>query len=311
MSNDIGAYPVAVLLSTFDGARYLPQQLESLLRQSFRRWTLLWRDDGSSDQTVAIMQDFAAGAGEGCCRTAGGTAGHLGIAASFLTLLRQVPPDTVAAFADQDDIWLPEKLQRGVEALATGPADRPALYFARQQLVDEALAPLGLSPFRGRPTAFPAALTQNVATGCTVMLNPAAVALVAASDPPDGTLHDWWSYLVVSAAGGRLIADPVPVMLYRQHRLNAVGAPHSMLRRGLMALRRGPDEFMQLFRRHVAGLVAYRHALSAPAVEDLLALQSALAGGLLARLLALGRTRCLLRQTRVETLLFRLWFLIG
>ncbi len=116
---------------------------------------------------------------------------------------------------------------------------------------------------------------------------------------------------MVSAAGGRLIADPVPVMLYRQHRLNAVGAPHSMLRRGLMALRRGPDEFMQLFRRHVAGLVAYRHALAPPAVEDLLALQSALAGGVPARLRALLRTRCLLRQTRVETLLFRLWFLIG
>ena len=303
--------PVTVLLSTYEGARYLPQQLDSLLRQSFGRWTLLWRDDGSSDETVPVMRAFATAAGAGRCRMAGGTADHLGIAASFLTLLRQVPPGTTAAFADQDDIWLPEKLQRGADALAAGPPERPALYFARQRLVDEALTPLGLSPFRGWPTAFPAALTQNVATGCTVMLNPAAVALVAASDPPDGTLHDWWSYLVVSAAGGRLIADPVPVMLYRQHRLNAVGAPHSMLRRGLMALRRGPDEFMQLFRRHVAGLVAYRHALSAPAVDDLLVLQSALAGGLPSRLRALFRTRCLLRQTRVETLLFRLWFLIG
>ncbi len=302
---------MAVLLSTYDGARYLPQQLESLLRQSFGRWTLLWRDDGSSDGTVAVMREFMQAAGGDRCRAAGGPAGHLGIAASFLALLRQVPPGTTAAFADQDDVWLPEKLQRGALALAAGPAARPALYFARQQLVDEALAPLGLSPFRGRPTAFPASLTQNVATGCTVMLNPAAVALVAASDPPDGTLHDWWSYLVVSAAGGRLIADPVPVMLYRQHRLNAVGAPHSTLRRGLMALRRGPDDFMRLFRRHVAGLVAYRQALSAPAVEDLLLLQRALAGGLPGRLLAMLRMRRLLRQTRIETLLFRLWFLIG
>ncbi len=302
---------MSVLLSTFDGARFLPQQLDSLLRQSFGRWTLLWRDDGSSDDTVPIMRAFAQAAGPDRCRTAAGTTAHLGIAGSFLTLLRQVPPGTIAAFADQDDIWLPEKLQRGADALAAGPPDRPALYFARQQLVDEALAPLGLSPFRGQPITFPAALTQNVATGCTVMLNPAAVALVAASDPPDGTLHDWWSYLVVSAAGGRLVADPTPVMLYRQHRRNAVGAPHSTLRRGLMALQRGPDEFMHLFRRHVAGLVAYRHALSAPAVDDLLALQRALAGGPLARLRALARTRCLLRQTRIETLLFRLWFLIG
>ena len=306
-----GTSGVAVLLSTYDGARYLPQQLDSLLGQSHERWTLLWRDDGSSDDTVAVMTAFAAAAGAERCRLADGAVGHLGIAGSFLTLLRQVPPGVIAAFSDQDDVWLPEKLQRGVEALAAVPTDQPALYFARQRLVDEELSPLGLSPFPRRPTAFPAALTQNVATGCTVMLNPAAAALVAASDPPDGTLHDWWSYLVVSAAGGRLIADPVPVMLYRQHRLNAVGAPHSTLRRGLMALRRGPDEFMQLFRRHVAGLVAYRHALSAAAVDDLLVLQSALAGGPLTRLRALLQSRCLLRQSRAETLLFRIWFLIG
>ena len=144
---------MAVLLSTYDGARYLPEQLDSLLRQGFGHWTLLWRDDGSSDGTVPVMRAFAAGAGAGRCRMAGGTANHLGIAASFLTLLRQVPPGTSAAFADQDDIWLPEKLQRGADALAAGPPERPALYFARQQLVDEALAPLGLSPFRGWPAA--------------------------------------------------------------------------------------------------------------------------------------------------------------
>jgi len=303
--------PVAVLLSTYNGMRYLPEQLESLIRQDFRRWTLIWRDDGSTDGTPALMQPFAERFGEESCLPMPDQAGHLGIIGSFLTLLRQVPPNTVAAFADQDDIWLPDKLQRGAEALAAVPGDVPALYCARQRLVDENLVTLGLSPYRGGPAVFPAALTQNVATGCTVMLNPAAVALIAASNPPEGTLHDWWSYLMVSAAGGRLIADPVPVVLYRQHCANAVGAPHSPIRRGMMALRRGPDEFMRSFRRHVHGLVANPQALSPAALHDLTLLDRALSGGLLERLRAMRRVRGLVRQTWAETVLFRLWFLIG
>ncbi len=303
--------PVAVLLSTFDGARHLQPQLRSLAEQTYRRWTLFWRDDGSSDGTTVLVDAFRSELGEERCVAVATPGGHLGITASFLALLRQVPAGHVAAFADQDDVWLPEKLARGVAALQAVPADRPALYCARQRLVDADLSPLGLSPQPGQSAGFPAALTQNVATGCTVMLNQAAVALVAASDPPDGTLHDWWSYLLVSAAGGRLIADPVPVVLYRQHAANAVGAPHSPLRRGVMALRRGPDAFMQLFRRHVAGLLAAGPALSLEAARDLRILDHALSAGLLTRLRAMRRVRSLVRRTRLETLLFRLWFLIG
>ncbi|MGI4744487.1 MAG: glycosyltransferase [Janthinobacterium lividum] len=302
---------MAVLLSTYNGMQYLPEQLESLARQDFRRWSLIWRDDGSTDGTVDLMQAFATRFSEEECRPMPDQAGHLGIVGSFLTLLRRVPPNTVAAFADQDDIWLPDKLQRGAEALAAIPGEVPALYCARQRLVDHNLVTLGLSPYRGGPAVFPAALTQNVATGCTVMLNPAAVALIAASNPPEGTLHDWWSYLVVSAAGGRLIADPVPTVLYRQHCANAVGAPHSSVRRGMMALRRGPDEFMHLFRRHVRGLVANPQALSPSALHDLTSLDHALSGGRLERLRAMRQVHGLVRQTWAETILFRLWFLIG
>ncbi len=277
---------------------------------------MFWRDDGSSDETTALVAAFKDelgkdGLGKERCLAVATPEGHLGITGSFLALLRQVPAGHVAAFADQDDVWLPEKLARGVAALQAVPADRPALYCARQRLVDEELSPLGLSPRYGQPAGFPAALTQNVATGCTVMLNQAAIALVAASEPPDGTLHDWWSYLLVSAAGGRLIADPVPVVLYRQHVGNAVGAPHSPFRRGVMALRRGPDAFMQLFRRHVVGLLASDAALSPEAARDLRILDDALSAGLLARLRAMRQIRSLIRRTRLETLLFRLWFLIG
>ena len=94
--------------------------------------------------------------------------------------------------------------------------------------MDARLQRLGISGPLSRPAGFPASLTQNVATGCTVMLNRAAARLVAASRPSTGTLHDWWAYLLVTAAGGRLIQDEEPVVLYRQHAQNLVGAPASM-----------------------------------------------------------------------------------
>src|SRR5205823_6058969 len=114
-------------------------------------------------------------------------------------------------------VWLPDKLARGYAALAEVPPAVPGLSCARQILVDERLRPLGLSPRISREAGFPAALTQNIATGCTVMLNPAAAGLVAASHPPPSTWHDWWSYLTVAAAGGRILVDDAPSVLYRQH----------------------------------------------------------------------------------------------
>lgn len=302
--------PVAILLSTYNGSAYLVEQLASLLAQTHQCWTLFWRDDGSTDQTAAIMTAFSESSGAGrCIRLADDT--HLGITASFLALLRHVPDDHVVAFADQDDVWLPQKLERGLIALGDPCISQPALYCARQRLVDGSLNTLGLSPPLDRLPAFPASLTQNVATGCTVMLNPAAARLIANSRPPGGTLHDWWSYLLVGAAGGRLIADPVPVVLYRQHSENAVGAPHSVLRRGLMALKRGPEAFMSLFRIHVAELAAQSVALSPQARDDLALLLVSLRGNQLARFRAMRRLPQLARRTWLETLLFRLWFLIG
>src|SRR5437879_5856134 len=93
----------------------------------------------------------------------------------------------------------------------------PALYCARQILVDENLQRIGGSGPMHRPAGFPAALTQNVTTGCTIVLNQRAAALIASWEPSTSTLHDWWSYLAVTAAGGTLLHDDTPTVLYRQH----------------------------------------------------------------------------------------------
>lgn len=304
---------VAILLATYNGAAYLAEQLESFVTQEHRDWTLFWRDDGSSDTTVAIMRAFTARIGPDRCEQVATPNGRLGVLGSFLALLRAAAPGLgerdAIAFADQDDVWLPQKLARGMAALAAA-ADRPTLYCARQALVDAALRRIGLSAPLTITPGFPASLTQNVAAGCTTLLNRAAALLVAGSEPPEETLHDWWSYILISAAGGPIIADPEPTILYRQHAGNTIGAGASRLRRAIAAARRGPGPFMRDFSRHVDSLTQHTALLTQAARQDLEVLRRAVNGGPWSRLVAL-RLPGLRRNHWSEGLLFRLWFLIG
>ena len=302
---------IAILLSTRNGAAFLDAQLDSLLAQSHTEWQIFWRDDGSDDATLAMMHDFASAAGAGRGVDLNDNAGHVGVTASFLSLLRRAPRGRIVAFADQDDVWLPEKLARGVSALAGVARGRPGLYCARQHLVGADLTPIRLSaPVRGH-VGFPESMTQNVATGCTVMLNADAASLLAdAQAPPSATLHDWWAYVLVSASGGAVVADDTPTVLYRQHAHNAVGVPLSPARRALAAIRRGPNVFMRTFRAHMEALAAQPELLSPAARESLALISDGLHDGWSLRLRAL-RHPGLRRQSWAETQLFRLWFMLG
>jgi glycosyltransferase involved in cell wall biosynthesis len=296
-----------ILLSVLDGAEYLPVQLESLERQTESGWMLLWRDDGSQDGSVRILEEFAARRAAGQVRRLGGPGPRLGVAASFLTLLCAAPADAgFFAFCDQDDVWLPDKLARAIGALAAAPPEQPALYCARQILVDRDLRRIGLSPAVRRDPGLANALVQNIATGCTTVLNATARRHVLAVAPPPRTLHDWWSYLVVTAAGGKVVFDDQPALLYRQHGANAVGANASELARGLRALRRGPIPFLGAMAANIEALSAFPE-LTAEARRTLEALGTLRTGDLLARLRTLHRTG-LRRQSPCEDWLLRLWF---
>jgi hypothetical protein len=169
------------------------------------------------------------------------------------------------------------------------------------------LAETTISPDR---CGFPASLTQNVAAGCTIMLNRCAAALVAGSIAPSASPHDWWCYLLVTAAGGRVLVDDAVVALYRQHGSNVIGAPPSQTRRAVAALRRGPRIFMNVLRQHLDALIAEPDLVCETTRPTVLRLHRALRGSFRQRLRAL-RQPGLHRQTWLETLLFRLWFLIG
>ncbi len=240
-----------------------------------------------------------------------GPAGRKRATGSFLALLRLAltGPATCFAFADQDDVWLPDKLAHGVRALNGVPADQPGLYFCARTLVDTDLRPFGQV---GPPLTlgFPAALTQNVAPGCCMMLNRSAAELLGAAAEPDGCWHDWWAYLLIAAHGGQVIAGEDADILYRQHGGNLVGEPRGLGHRIISAARRGRGPFMTLFWRQIDALRSAPTPLPAKTQAMLTVIQKARAGRITARLRALAIPG-FVRQTWAETLLFRLWFLLG
>lgn len=212
----LGSMRVAVVMSTYRGERFVDEQVSSILSQLPPDGWLLVRDDGSDDRTVERIKAIA----DPRIRLTEGR--NVGFAHSFFLLLASVPSDAECVMlADQDDVWLPGKIDKTYAALQgrTGPA----LYFSRLRLVDEALQPLGLTAGWPRGPSFTNALAENIVTGCTIGLNRPAVSLVLQlGDPAKLRFHDWWIYLVVSAFG-EVIADPAPSMLYRQHGGNVVG----------------------------------------------------------------------------------------
>ena len=195
------AQEVAVLMGCRDGARFLPEQLASIAAQSHRRWRLFASDDGSTDATRAILADFAA-AHPGRVEIREGP--RRGFAANYLALAGD--PAIRAgwyAFADQDDVWHPERLARGIARLAALPGAGPRLYGGRTVLIDEGGRETGRSPRFRTPPGFGNALVQSIAGGNTMLFDPATKELLERARPETVVAHDWWIYILVSGAGGR------------------------------------------------------------------------------------------------------------
>jgi glycosyltransferase involved in cell wall biosynthesis len=214
---------VTILMSTFNGARFLGDQLASFLSQSHKNWFLIAADDGSSDDTTAILSEFKRVQGSEIVIIQRGPA--KGFVANFLALACN--PRQLAdfyAFSDQDDVWNPDKLSRALDWLHTVPASMPAVYGSRTRLIDSTGKDIGRSPLFRKPPTFRNALVQNIAGGNTMVFNEAARRLlIAAGGVVDVPSHDWWLYLLVTAAGGAFHYDPHCSVQYRRHDGNLIG----------------------------------------------------------------------------------------
>lgn len=261
---------VAVLLATYNGAAYLPEQIESLRAQRDVAITLHVRDDGSTDATCAILQSHADTWPE-LARVQ--PQPKLGAARGFLHLLQTAPPEAeYYAFCDQDDQWLPDKLARAVAALAKD--DGPALYCSNYTCVTQDLAVIGAPPAY-REASFRHILFENIATGCTVVINAKARALIVNDLPETGLImHDWWCALVIAALG-RIHYDPRPSVLYRQHGTNSVGSDPRWLTQNLRNLKRFWRQRRSFYPIHAQAAELFRlfgDRMPEPARSDLAAL---------------------------------------
>ncbi len=206
-------------------------QLQSLQEQSLKPAWIVISDDGSTDGTRARLKSFAARAGRDGIAVTVIDGPRRGASANFLHLLGR--PEAAAAdyvaLADQDDIWLPDKLRQAANLLAPH-GSAPALLGTRSWEWDPATGRCHLSRPVPGPHDFRHALVQNFAGGNTMVLNRAGMALVQQAVPRvrDVAVHDWWLYQLISGAGGTVLFGQDPQILYRQHPGNQIGANRSL-----------------------------------------------------------------------------------
>jgi glycosyltransferase involved in cell wall biosynthesis len=216
---------VHILLATYNGGRYLNEQLESLARQTHCAWTLTVSDDGSIDDSLAIVKRFASQVAQPVTVLQGPMQGSS--TANFCYLVAQAQADKVQdlyAFCDQDDVWHDDKLQRAVHWHAQNPSQNVRLYCGRTQFANERLQPTSISPGINRLPSFGNALVQNIASGNTMVFSHAVLLAQKKVAPEHSVWHDWTTYIVATALGGLVWFDDEPFLYYRQHAGNVIGA---------------------------------------------------------------------------------------
>lgn len=267
---------VAILMAVYNGTRFLQGQLDSFAAQEGVDWRLIASDDGSTDDSAAIVARFAA-AHPGRVEWVDGP--HAGAEANFRSLLDRTPDSAdYAAFSDQDDVWLPGKLSRAVAALERVAPGQPALYCSRTRVVDDDLRPRGLTRRLRRRPSFRNALVQNIAGGNTMVMNRAAVVLLKAAHAEAGpvAIHDWWVYQMITGVDGPVIFDDEPGLLYRQHDQNEIGANAGFRAAWGRAKMLAQGRFARWNRMNAAALMASAHRLTLPNRKALIAFDKAL-----------------------------------
>ena len=209
---------VQVLLSTYNGQKYLKELMDSVLTQDYPNLEILVRDDGSSDNTLNILKKYSDLKNVQILQGE-----NIGAIKSFFKLLQLSSPDAeYIALCDQDDVWKKDKVSRAISFLERCSRNIPAMYCSRTTIVDEKLKTIGYSQIPKHKPCFNNALVQNIATGCTIVINDVARRLISKEFPMSVRMHDWWIYQIVSAFG-EIIYDNESRILYRQHSSNIVG----------------------------------------------------------------------------------------
>lgn len=217
---------ICIFMATYNGAKYISEQLKSIERQTIKDWELVISDDGSTDDTLSVIQKFKKNHPLNSIQVIHGP--RSGYAENFLSMLRNYKgKGRYFAFSDQDDIWHENKIEKALNILEKVPDNLPGLYCSRTEYVDsfgkQYTPPRYSREFVLRPN-FENSLVQCLAGGNSMVFNACALKLVVnaiiVSRVPS---HDWWLYQLVTGCGGLIFYDPEPSLWYRQHGQNLIG----------------------------------------------------------------------------------------
>ena len=222
---------IAILLATYNGERFIKEQLDSLLAQTYQDWHLYVHDDGSRDGTVAIIKDFAASHPDKITLLDYPPTG--GPRSNFLSMMKWVEA-RYYMFCDQDDVWLPKKIELSIDVLKVQEEQHPhkaIAVYTDLQIVDEHLSPLFPSMWE-HAGVYPQYIRTfddcgghtAIATGCTMLFNHQTKTAVDGFPADKALMHDIWVCLCVLKCGGILKGIEEKTVLYRQHGSNTLGA---------------------------------------------------------------------------------------
>lgn len=214
---------VNILMSTYNGQQFLAEQIRSIQEQSYTDWTLFIRDDGSSDNTKEILKDFEHQDSR-IHLIDSDKSDNLGVIKSFHKLVNHDRADYYF-FSDQDDVWLPNKLELSLKEAQNYLADFPLMVYMDLKVVNQDLEIMTESMVKSQShhanTELVQELTENTVTGGVAMINHALAEMWQETD--DILMHDWYLALLASAFGNLVFIDQ-PGELYRQHSDNVLGA---------------------------------------------------------------------------------------
>ncbi len=205
---------VAVIMSTYNGERFIKEQLDSILNQTYKNVEIIIRDDGSTDKTVEIIKDYQKTnknielfIGE-----------NLGFIKSFFELLKLAEADYYS-YADQDDIWMPNKIEIAVNSLNELDDSKPNMVFGNSDYYDENMKFIGHGE-KDKKYSFLSALFACVGQGMTMTVNKKTRDMIIENMPKTCFFHDWWTYLLCIGLGN-VAYNNVTTVKYRRRKENA------------------------------------------------------------------------------------------
>ena len=187
---------VVVLMSTYNGEKYIQEQIESILSQTYSDVKIYVRDDGSKDKTLDVLKKYEKE--DKIILLRGKNKGFIG---SFFSILKECENADYYAWCDQDDIWFPEKISRAVEMLENNRKEAPTLYFSDYDYYDQTMhfQKHGLDHKRG--PSFANSLMDCISLGFNSVFNHRARTMMLEKIPNHSCGHDWWTYMVCAAFG--------------------------------------------------------------------------------------------------------------